>query len=110
MGLLPGTQPIGTLNYDIIRRTVQALSKAGIGREAGIGDDGKSSRRRLSLRRQPWSRSPLCSNLCRAHLAAGGSLSLLIAAEAARTDRPKAVGGTLIKHASLQQPMETVPQ
>jgi len=37
MGLLPGTQPIGTLNYDVLRRTVQALSKAGIGREASIG-------------------------------------------------------------------------
>ena len=35
--MLPGTQLIGTLNYDILSRTVQALSKAGIGREAGIG-------------------------------------------------------------------------
>ncbi len=37
MGLLPGTQPIHTLNYDVLRDTVRALSRAGIGRDAGIG-------------------------------------------------------------------------
>lgn len=37
MGLLPGTQAIGTLNYDVLRSTARALSRAGIGREAGMG-------------------------------------------------------------------------
>lgn len=37
MGLLPGTQPIVSLNYGVMRSMVGALRRAGIGREAGIG-------------------------------------------------------------------------